>query len=382
MIKSHLLYLTTEDSFFCSHFIERAQAAIDAGFKVTVVTRVNDHGDVIRQAGCNLIHLNIDRRTLDLRHQLNILRELVNIFNTQQPDILHNVAIKPILIGTLAARLAKVRLIVNAPVGMGYVFASKDFKAWLLRPVLRLAFGFLLNPLGSRVVFENRDDFQQLIGEGFVREEMAVLIRGAGINLDQFRPAPEPDGEVVVILVARMLRDKGVYEFVEAAQLLLAQGIAARFRLIGAPDPGNPASIDFSTLTLWNSEGCVEWLGHRDDILEQLSASHIACLPSYREGLPKSLLEALACGRAVVTTDVPGCREVVVDGENGFLVPARDSSALAKALKILIKDAKLRSSFGVKGRARAEAYFGSERVVSETVTLYQSLIRSTASIKK
>jgi len=379
VLKPHLLYLTTEDSFFCSHFIERARAAIEAGFRVTVVTRVNDHGDVIRQAGLNLIHLNIDRRALDLRHQLRILLQVANIFKTQRPDIVHNVAIKPILIGTLAARLAKVRLVVNAPVGMGYVYASKDFKAWLLRPVLRLAFGFLLNPQGSRVVFENRDDFQQQVNEGFVRKDMAVLIRGAGINLDQFRPVPEPEGEVVVVLVARMLRDKGVYEFVEAARLLRAEGVAARFRLIGAPDPGNPASIDVVTLTSWNAEKCVEWLGHRSDILEQLSASHIACLPSYREGLPKSLLEALACGRAVVTTDVPGCREVVVDGENGFLVPARDSSALASALKILIKDAKLRSSFGVQGRARAEAYFGSERVVSETLKLYQSLIRGNAS---
>ncbi len=371
-MKPHLLYLITEDWFFCSHFIERARAACAAGYQVTVVTRVSGHGNVIRQAGLNLIHLEIERRGMSPRRAWCTLRELSRIFSEARPDIVHNIALKPILLGTLAARLAKVPKIINAPVGMGYVFTSRDTKAWLLRPFLRLAFSYLLNPPNSRVVFENRDDLQHLVEAGHVRRDAAILIRGAGVNLEQFRPRPEPTGDLVVVLVARMLWDKGVGEFVEAARQLQATGITARFRLIGAPDSGNPASISHSILKTWQDEGCIEWLGHRKDIAELLGACHIACLPSYREGLPKSLLEALACGRPVVATDVPGCREVVVDGENGFLVPPRDAASLATALKKLIEDPALRARLGARGRRFAETDFSSTRITSATLALYQS----------
>lgn len=369
-----LLYLVTEDWFFCSHFIERAKAARAAGYDVVVVTRVAEHGDKIRAAGLRLVPFNHDRRGINPLAELARLWRLVAIYRRERPALAHHVALKPVLYGTLAAWLARVPAIVNAPVGMGYVFSSADRLARLLRPAVSTALRLLLNPRGSRVVFENGDDLRALCARGFVRARDAVLIRGAGIDLDEFRPQPEPAGEPVVLLTARMLRDKGVAEFAEAARILRDAGVAARFRLVGAQDWANRAAIPEAVLRGWVEEGLVEWLGHRSDIARQIADSHVMCLPSYREGLPKSLLEAAAAGRPIVTCDVPGCREIVRDGDNGLLVPPRDAVALAAALKTLIESPELRARLGARGRRRAEEEFSNGRVVGETLELYRQLM--------
>lgn len=372
-MKLKLLYLITEDWFFCSHFIERAVAARDAGYEVIVAAREQSHGDRIREAGLHFTPIPFARRSLNPLRELRLLVSLVKLYRQIRPDIAHHIAAKPILYGTSAAKLAGVPAIVNAPVGMGYAFSSQDRTARLLRPILQLGYRWLLNPRGSRVIFENQDDLETFVNTGSVRHAEAVLIRGAGIDLVHFCPKSEPTGVPVVVLIARMLRDKGVAEFVAAAKLLHDQGIAGRFALVGDPDPGNPASIPLQKLQAWHGQDGVEWWGWRDDVASVLSEASIACLPSYREGLPKSLLEAAACGLPIVTTDAPGCREVVVDGENGFLVPVREIEALAVALKSLLLDPALRQRMGQKGRARAEACFSSKQVISETLAVYSKL---------
>lgn len=369
-----ILFFVTEDWFFCSHFLDRAVAAKSAGYDVVVLTRVTDHGGQIRSSGLALRPIIFDR------HGMNPFRELRTIsaawfaYRELQPDLVHHFGLKPVLYGTIAAWFAGIARIVNAPVGMGFVFASERLFARILRPALRFAMHGLLNPKGSRVVFENRDDLHAFVNSGIVRAGDVVLVRGAGVDLEAFRPAPESAGTPKVVLVARMLWDKGVGEFVDAARLLKGRGVAARMLLVGAPDAGNPSAVPAMQLEAWRREGVVEPLGQRSDIAEILADAHIACLPSYREGLPKALLEALAAGRPIVTTDVPGCREVVIDGENGFLVPPRDPVALADALEKLIVDAGLRRRFGERSRALAEAEFGTERVNAATLALYREML--------
>jgi glycosyltransferase involved in cell wall biosynthesis len=288
--------------------------------------------------------------------------------------VLHHVAAKAIFYGSLAALLIRRRpAIVNAPVGMGYVFSSEQMMARLLRPFLQLAYRLLLNPPRSRVIFENPDDAAWFTNNGVVRPADAAVIRGAGIDTGKFQPAPAPDGPPVVALVARMLRDKGVREFVEAARKLHDAGVIARFVLVGDPDPGNPAAIPVEQLKAWHGQNGVEWWGWREDMAAVWRQVHIACLPSWREGLPKALLEAAACGLPIVTTDTVGCREVVRNGDNGLLVPVGDAAALAKALRVLISDADLRDAMGKKSRAMAEREFSSERVIRETLGVYESL---------
>jgi len=376
-MKPKLLYLITEDWFFCSHFIERAVAAQNAGFDVTVATRVTDHGDAIRGAGLRLVNIDFERRSLNLLKELRTVFEIWRVFRGERPDIVHQIALKPILYGSLAAKLAGVCAIVNAPVGMGYVFTSSDWKARALKPLTGLGLKWLLNPQGSRVVFENGDDLKAMVAAGSVRAADAVLIRGAGIDLERFKASAEPPGEVRVVLVARMLRDKGVGEFVEAARELKARGVQARFCLVGPPDEGNPASIAQARLEAWHSEGVIEWLGQRGDIPEVLAGCHVVCLPSYREGLPKSLLEALAAGRPIVATDVPGCREVVRPGANGLLVPAKNTMALADALQSLIEDPGLRKTMGEAGRRLAEREFSLGKVVAAHLDLYRKWVMPT-----
>jgi glycosyltransferase involved in cell wall biosynthesis len=367
-----LLYLVTEDWFFCSHFLDRAVAASKAGYEVTVVAREGVHGDVIRRAGLNFIPLAFDRRGTNPMHEAAICLQLWRLYRRYRPDIVHHVALKPILYGSLAALFSGRPFIVNAPVGMGFVFTSQRLLARLLKPIVLFGMRHLLNPRGSKVVFENKDDLASAVQSRLVRRECAELIRGAGVDTVRITARPEPEEPVRVILGARMLWDKGVSEFVEAAQIVRRTFPAVHFLLVGAPDAGNPASIPEEQLSLWQQNGWVQWLGHRNDMPELLETCHIACLPSYREGLPKFLLEALAAGRAVVATDVPGCREAVEPGVNGLRVPARDSVALARALMELIADGETRKQFGVNGRARAEREFASARVIDETLALYRS----------
>jgi glycosyltransferase involved in cell wall biosynthesis len=369
-----LMYVISEDWFFCSHFLERAVAARAAGYDVAVMTREQAHGEKIRAAGIRVLPMNLNRGGLNPVSEFLSLMKIWFACRRERADVLHHIGAKAIFYGSLAALLSRRRpAIVNAPVGMGYVFSSEQLMARLLRPGFRLAYRLLLNPRRSRVIFENPDDAAWFMNNGVVRPDDAAVIRGAGIDIGKFRPVPAPGGLPVVALVARMLRDKGVCEFVEAAHRLHDMGVAARFVLVGDPDPENPASIPAEQLRSWHGQKGVEWWGWREDMAAVWRDVHVACLPSWREGLPKALLEAAACGLPIVTTDTVGCREVVRNGDNGLLVPVGDVPALAKALGVLISDADLRGRMGKQSRARAEREFSSDRVIRETLWVYRSL---------
>ncbi|RAM61653.1 glycosyl transferase family 1 [Herbaspirillum rubrisubalbicans] len=368
-----ILFFVAVDWFFCSHFMERALAARDAGFEVIVVTHVDKHGPRIEAAGLRLISVDIDRRSLNPLSAGKTLAKLVRIYRRERPVLLHQVALKPILLGSLAARLSGIGHIVNAVVGGGYLLIAKSWKARLLRPALTMLLKLLLNPHGSKVVFENGDDLSSFVKTGLVRTADAVLIRGAGVDPHQYQPA-QPSQPPMVVMSARLLWDKGLGEFVEAARILRQAGVQARFVVAGDRDPGNRASINVATLEAWKRQGDVEFWGFQDNMPAVLAQASIACLPSYREGLPKALLEAMACGIPCVSTDVQGCREAVRDGDNGLLVPPADAPALAAALRTLLEQPALRAQMGQRGRERINAEFASALVLEQTLALYRTML--------
>lgn len=369
-----LLYFVTEDWYFCSHRLPLAVAARQAGYDVGVITRVRSHGAIIEAAGLRLIPLELDRGGRNPLTEGLAIARLVRILRRERPDLLHNVALKPVLYGTIAARLAGVPRWVNALAGLGHIFVD-EARAGVLRLVVQGAFRRLLDAGTARVIVQNPDDRARLAGLGVLDPARAVLIRGSGVDLREFRPSPETAGPPLVLLAARMLWDKGVAEFVAAASRLRAEGCRARFVLAGDADAENHAAIPAEQLHTWQKEGVVEWWGKKSDMAAVIGACHIACLPSYYgEGVPKFLLEAAAAGKAIVTTDMPGCREVVHDRDNGLLVPPRDVSALVSALRLLIEDGQLRRRMGQRGREIAEREFSVERVVQETLAVYRSLL--------
>ncbi len=369
--KTKLLFFVTEDWYFCSHRLPLALAARDAGYEVVVVTRVDRHGELIESRGLRLIPIQLNRQGINPIKDLALIAWLYRIYRREHPDIVHHVAMKPVLYGSLVARLARVPEMVNALAGMGFLFSSRTTKARLLQPLVRFAFRLLLGGANSRVILQNPDDVRLLTRAARLDPERVHLIRGSGVDLKHFHPEPELPGPPVVMLPSRLLWDKGVGEFVNAARILRDAGSEARFVLVGKPDSGNPAAVPQRQLEQWIAEGLVEWWGHSDEMAATLPQSHIVCLPSYREGLPKVLLEAAACGRPVVTTDAPGCREVVRERENGLLVAVKDSAGLAQALRQLIEDPAARARYGRAGRALAQAHFGIERITMETLAVWE-----------
>ena len=365
-----LLFVVTEDWYFVSHRLPLAVAAQAAGFDVAVATRAGQQADAIRNAGIRLIPFALSRRG---GNPLAEVMALWRLYRRERPDLVHHVALKPVMFGALAAWLARVPAQVNAVAGLGWLFTSSSRIVRLVRPLLRWVLARLLNRPHSLTIVQNPED-QALLERSGVSASRLRLIRGAGVDLQIFYPVIPPVEPVCIVLVARMLWDKGVGEFVEAARRLTASKVNARFVLVGDPDPANPASVPESTLRNWHGQHGVEWWGRREDMPAVLQAAHIACLPSsYGEGLPKSLLEAAACGLPIVTTDAPGCREVVRDGVNGLLVPVRDAAALAAALEKLIGDAALRCRMGEQSRVRAETEFGLETVIAQTLAVYREV---------
>jgi len=367
-----LLFLLTEDWFFASHFQKRALAAKAAGWRVILAARESEATPQIRATGIEVIPIPFIRRRLNPFAELLFTLQLAKLYRKIKPDLVHHIALKPIVIGGLAARLAGTKSIVNAPVGLGFVFSSNKPLAKLLRPLVSLLLKITLSPKNAKIIFENPDDIQALETAKIIRKNAAILIRGAGVDIEEFHPTPEPPGKLKIILIARMIREKGIADFVEAANILKGE---ADFILVGAPDQGNPNTITETELKTWQSQGKITWLGPRKDIAALLASAHIACQPStYREGLPKSALEAMAAGLPLVATDIPGCREAVLHNITGLLVPPRNPQALAAALKTLIDNPTLRTQMGAAARQRAVTEFSDSIICEKTLLVYESLI--------
>jgi len=315
----------------------------------------------------------MSRSGKNIIQELHTSYALWRLYRRLRPTVVHAVTIKPVLYGGIAARLAGVPAFVAAVSGLGFVFMRDrpgfDFMRWAATLLYRLALG---HP-NSRVIFQNRNDRDVLSKAKVVRPEQVVLIRGSGVDLEEFQATPEPPGTPVAIMVSRLLIDKGVREFVAAAQAAAGHPSGLRWVLAGSPDSGNPATITEAEILRWKEDSPVEFLGEQSDIAHLYQQSHIAVLPSYREGLPKSLLEAAACARAVVTTDVPGCRDAIEPDVTGILVPARDANALSQAVQRLAADADLRRRLGAAGRELAEREFDIRHVVKMHVDLYEAL---------
>lgn len=372
-MSNKIIYFLTEDWFFCSHFLDRAVAAKSYGYEVLVIAKAGESINQIRNAGIRFEEIDIKRSSINLISELKVFWNIFLFYRKERPCIVHHVSAKPIFYGTLAALLCNTKSIVNAPIGLGYVFSSNSFLAIFLRPFVLFAYFLLLNPKNSRVIFENSDDLKYFIKKRIVRSSEALLIRGAGVNVKTFMPVIKNNAIPVVALASRMLKDKGVYEFIEAVRLLKKNKVLANFVLIGAPDLDNPTSISEDELITWKSLKLVEWLGWRQDIHRLFMEVDILCLPSYREGLPKVLIEGCASGLPIVTTDTVGCREIVKNGENGFLVPVKDVNSLSKALEILISNQEMRAKMGKMSREIALADFSNERIISETLDVYKCL---------
>jgi glycosyltransferase involved in cell wall biosynthesis len=367
-----LLFVANDAGYFISHRLPLAEAARAAGWDVAVACT----GDGALLAARGFAHhpVPVARGTAGLPGELRALVALVQLFRRLRPTLVHLVTLKPVLHGGIAARLTGVPAVVSAVAGLGFLFTGGGGpRAAAIRavivPLFRLAFGHR----NQRIIFQNRADLDQLlVATGFAASK-AIVIRGSGVDLGSYPSRPEPDGTPVVAMASRLLRDKGVGEFVAAARLLRARGVAARFWLIGAPDPANPATFTTAQVEAWQAEGSVECLGHRGDVAELYARSHVVTLPSYREGLPKALLEAAATGRAVVTTDVPGCRDAIEPGVTGLLVPPRDPVALADGLEALLADGERRRRMGRAGRELAEREFRIERIVAAHLEAYRTL---------
>ncbi len=368
-----ILFLVSEDWYFCSHRLELGRALVEQGAKVSVVTRIGEHRDTIIRAGIRVIPFNLARSGRNpFRGLFNII-QLIWIYLRERPDIVHHVALKPTLYGAFAAWITRRPIVVNALGGMGYVFISDGLFARAVRVFLGFAFRFLMNRTNSRTILQNPDDialYQDKVG---AHRRNLIQIKGSGVDLAKFTPSPELDEPPVAVCVSRMLWDKGIGELVYAARILKQRGIALTVRLVG-PTDANPASIPAETLDNWHRQGIVEIAGPRTDIVGEYANAHIAVLPSYREGLPKSLLEAAACGRPMVASDVPGCREVCRDGDTGLLVPPHSVEPLAEALEKLAADKPLRQKMGKQAREMAEAEFGIDVVIAATVDLYLKII--------
>jgi glycosyltransferase involved in cell wall biosynthesis len=365
-----LLYVVTEDWYFMSHRLPMAHAAKAAGWDVHVATRVSAHGAAIKAEGFTLHPLAWRRASLSPFAFLGNVLALRGLMRRLSPKVVHNIAVKPTLVGNLAALGLIGVTLINSLAGMGYVFTSKKPLARVLKLPFQIMLSILLNRATVTNVVQNPDDRAALEAMGILPRRIEI-IPGSGVDIHRLKVAPEPLPPVRVGFVGRMLEDKGVRALVEAHNLLRARGVHSELWLAGTPDPDNPTSISPAQLEAWGRLPGVERLGHVSDISDFWASCHIAVLPSRREGLPKSLLEAAACGRPIVATDVPGCREIARPDINALLVPPDDAPALAKALQTLIERPDLRRLLGTGSRRLVEREFSSERIGAAVVELYR-----------
>jgi len=370
-----LFLVVNVDWFFLSHRLPIALEAKRRGYDVTVVAINTGRAEEIKNYGLHFIPMPTSRRGLNVFKELPIIKLLYKLYKTHQPDVVHHVALKPVMYGSLAARFFKNIRFVNAISGMGYIFSNSE-KDTGLRKLVKQIFKIAFNNKRLHFIFQNEDDKALILNLNVVHPKQCHIIQGSGIDLKEFLYTPEPQTDVIkIIYTGRLLWDKGIGELTEAAHTLKKKyGDKIQIILAGGIDPENRAFITEKQILEWQEKGIIKWVGFQSDIYKLLTDAHIIVLPSYREGLPKSLIEACAVGRPIVTTDVPGCRDVVENGVNGFLVPFKNSAALANALEKLVDDKELRVAMGKMGREIAEQKFSIESVLDKTFAIYEQHI--------
>lgn len=372
-----ILYVINDAPFFISHRLPVALEARRRGYDVHIAAPRDVKAKALLEAsGLTYHEIEISRKGTSLWREAKTFAAVVSLLRSVRPLLVHGITIKPVLYAGLAARLVGIPALVSAISGLGYVFIAQTLRMRLLRAFAIQAYRLALGHPNARTIFQNPSDAQLFIDQHAVLPARIVLIRGSGVDLDAYKPTPEPDGGLVVTMASRLLWDKGVVEFVQAAVMLAESDSTLTFQLVGDVDEGNPSSVSAALLAEWAQLPCLRVLGQRTDIASIFSGSNVVVLPSYREGLPKVLLEAAACGRAVVTTDVPGCRDAIIDGVTGVLVPVRDARALAAAIDGLLSSHERRMGMGHAGRSLAEREFSIREVVSQHMGVYEELLRT------
>lgn len=353
----------------------------ELGSDVVVVSPHDAYVEKLQQAGLRWVEWKLNRAGLNPFAEASSLLALRQIYRRESPQLVHHFTIKPILYGTTAARWCRVPAIVNSVTGLGHLFLSERFVARLLRPAMTRWYVWTLTAKHVSAIFQNADDLAMFVEAAPRLREQAVLTRGSGVDLDRFVPAIEVTGSENVssrngtkraLFAGRLIREKGIFEFLEAGRICKQGGLDVEFIVCGELDSGNRSSLSPEELCRLREEGLFQFLGHVDPIDQQIADSDVVVLPSYREGTPRVLLEAAAMGKPIIASDVPGCREVVVDGENGLLVPARDSTALASAMQRLLSDDRLRQEMGAAGRKRMVEQFDERNVISQTIRVYEA----------
>jgi len=369
-----LIYVVSEDWYFLSHRLPMARAARAAGFEVHVATKINDDAATIQTEGFILHPIQFKRGRLSPLASLSTIRSLRRLHRMLEPAIVHHVSLQASVLGLIAA-VGCPAACVNALTGLGYTFTSNSAKARTVGAFIRLILWFLLNR--SRIVslVQNNDDHAALITLGIAPSRIA-LIRGSGVDTNRFVPLPEPVGPMTAGFVGRLLEDKGIRTLIAAHRLVRARGIDMRLLIAGIPDPANPASVSEDEARSWSKEPGVTWLGHVSDISSVWRCAHLAVLPSRREGLPLSLLEAAACQRALIASDVPGCREIVVHEQTGLLTPVDDPAALAEAMARLASAPDLRARYAKAARRILAENFSADIIGRQIVDLYRQLLQT------
>lgn len=370
-----IVFVDNRVKYVLSHRIPWLQGAREAGFDVHVTTLTAGNHVRIEEAGFTYHRISEQRRSDNPLQELRLIGRLYQLYRDLNPDIIHHITLRSILYGGVASALLRKARIVNGVTGLGYLFSSQDLTVRALRAGVLGA----LRVLTCRehvFLFQNPDDKALFQRHNIVDPSSSVLIKGSGVDMNRFVHQFEPSGHPVVLFPARMLWHKGVQAFVDAARIIHAEGLTARFVMVGDTDDDNPAGVSAKQLEAWEAEDVIEWWGYQDHMPDVFAQSHVVCLPSaYREGVPKVLIEAASCGRPIVTTDMPGCREIVRDGENGYLVPPRDGKAVAEALMPLLQEDELRSTMGQRGRELVEREFSIEQVVRSTLEVYENVMR-------
>ncbi len=369
--KKIILYVVTDDWLFVSNRLPMARAAQAAGFDVHVATRIQSKADAIRAEGFTL-HPVPFRRGLSPAALIASILELRRLKRALSPVVIHHVGLQTCVPGGISS-LGMATPQINAATGMGYAFTGTSVRARILRNVISALLVFLLNRENSFTLVQNPDDRRVLESIG-INPNRITLIPGSGVDTDTLKPLPEPDGPITVGFAGRLLVEKGIRALVAAHRILRERGSGINLLIAGDPDLANPSSVSLEEARRWNDEPGVTWLGHVDDIASLWRRSHIAALPSHREGLPKSLLEAAALGRPLIAADAPGCREIAIHERTGLLVPIEDPQALAEAIATLATSAELRARYGCAARQLVTDTMSDKAVGAATVALYQSAI--------
>ena len=367
-INLKVILFSNTDWFLYNFRLNTAIGLRDAGYDVLLVSPQGKYVSRLQEAGFAWKRFDITRRGMNPFTELQTVLRFKKFLKQEQPDILNNYTIKCVIYGSLAARYSGVSNVINTIPGLGYVFTDqlkvKPLR-WLVKKLYRIALK------GSSVIFINRDDQKLFLQKKLAKKEQVNLIESCGVDTVLFSPAPEANGLPIILFSGRLLRDKGIEEFVAAARKVNRKEKSARFVLVGNIDTGNPSGVTEEQMNAWISEGAIEYWGWQDDMVKIYQQAHIVCLPSYyREGVPKSLLEAASCEKPLIATDEPGCREVVIDGKTGLLIRSKDSHSLAAAITKLVNAPDLRRKMGIQARKLIQERFSDEQVVMQTLDLY------------